>query len=670
MSDLATTTEPPAPPSLQAAQAREAAGDRAGADAIYAALYDQRAPNPAVLIAWARLRRRAGDAQNAAKMLDVAARAGGGTPVLIDMASLLIDQGQGEQAGKILRQAASQGRTPALDYEVARWEAMHGRLAEAAGLFRGVTKADPHHLGARLGLARTLAAMGLHGDAEGAYAALLKRDPNNIQIAAELANLYVTTRRFPMALALYDRIGARGVDMVREYAQLALAAMHVADWSVRDALTGRLTQRMQTGKPGMFETLPLLASTDDPALHRQMAETFAAALNILSEKLARPPARAVGPADRRLRIGYLCGDLNQSTVALLLGGVLAAHDRTQFEIFAYDYSNDDQSPRRAQLLQSFEHVVMLESEAPPLSAARIAADEIDILVDLKGYTERSRVELLAMRPAPIQVSMLNYPATLGADWVDYVIADQIVLPPALARHFVEHAVRLPGSYLPNDRARPTPAPDTFRAAQGLPDHGAVFACFTYAYRITPDMFAAWMQILARTPESVLWLFEGNQVIGATLRDAARHAGIDPARLVFAKPATLDQHIARHACADLFLDTAPYGTNSTMADALWAGLPAITCMGQSFASRTGASLLHAAGQPGLIVDSIPSYIDLAVSLAADPDRLAALRAALIAARDTAPLFDAAAYAAALEKAYLAMAQASRSGANPAAIDIAA
>jgi predicted O-linked N-acetylglucosamine transferase (SPINDLY family) len=668
MTDLAATTEPPAPPSLAAAQAREAAGDRAGADAIYAALYDQRAPDPALMLAWARLRRRAGDTDNAARMLDVAARAGAPKQAMIDMASMLIDQGQGERAGAILRQAATTGRSPALDYEVARWEAMHGRLPQAAALFRGITKAEPRHLGARLGLARSLAAMGQHAEAEGAYAALLKRDQNNIQIAAELANLYVNTRRFALALALYDRIAETGVDMVRELAQVLLAAMHTADWSLHDRLIPRISARMATGKPGMFDTLGLLASTDDPALHRQMAETFASALNILSEKTPRPAPRGVAPADRRLRIGYLCGDLNQGTIAMLAGGVLQAHDRGKFEIFAYDYSIDDQSPVRASLLQSFEHVVSLGSEPPPASAARIAADQIDILIDLKGYAERTRTEILALRPAPIQVSMLNYPATLGADWADYVIADAIVLPPALEQHFVEHAMRLPASYLPNDRSRPTPAPDSDRAAQGLPEHGIVFACFTFAYRITPDIFAAWMRILTQMPGSTLWLFEGNPAAGANLRSAAKNAGIDPARLVFARPATLEQHIARHACADLFLDTAPYGTHGTMADALWACLPAITIMGRSFAARTGASLLHATGLPELIAPDIAAYTDLALALAADPGRRAALRAQLLGARDSAPLFDAAAYARALERAYTEAADANRAGAPASAIDI--
>ena len=676
MTDIATDAppsppqdnQPAAPPSLAAAVAREAAGDRAGADAMFAALYDQQAPDPAMLIAWSRLRRRAGDTQNAAKMLDVAARAGGGVPALIDMAAMLIDQGQIEPAEKILRQAAASGRTVALDYEVARWEAARRNLPTAAALFRGVIKAEPNNLSARLGLARTLVNMGQGAEAEGAYSALLKRDQNNIQIANELAYLYMMQGRFALAQALYDRIGETGVDMVREYAQLAGAMMNAADWSLRDELTQKLAARMDGGKPGMFDTMPLLASVDDPALHRRMAENFANALNILSQRVQHPAARGVGPADRRLRIGYLCGDFNQSTIALLFAGVLEAHDRTRFEIFAYDYSVDDQSPLRARVVAACEHMVDLGSEPPLASAARIAADEIDILVDLKGYSDRTRTEILALRPAPVQVSFLNYPASLGGDWADYIIADRIVFPPELQPHFPEKAVRMPASYLPSDRSRPLPAPDTARAAQGLPETGTVFACFTTPNRITPAIFGAWMDILKATEGSVLWLFQGNDVAGANLRAQATAAGVDPARLVFTRPATHEQHTARHACADLFLDTAPFGTGSMVADALWTGLPVITCMGNSFASRTGASLLHAVDLPELVTADLPAYVSLATQLAADPARLASLRARLEAARHTSPLFDAPAFARGLEQAFTTMAETQRSGAAPAPIDV--
>jgi predicted O-linked N-acetylglucosamine transferase (SPINDLY family) len=656
-------------PSLAAARDREAAGDLQGADAIYAALYDQRAPDPAVLIAWSRLRRRVGDAQNAATMLDVARRAGGGVPVLIDLAAMLIDAGRGQEAGNILRQAAASGRSVALDFQVARFQAMNRQLPQAAALFRSVMKADPKHVEARIGLARTLVLMGQAAEAEAAYTALLKREPNSLPIMNELAYLHGSQRRFPQALALYDRMAEAGVDTVREHSQVALGMMHVADWSAREALTARLAARMQTGQPGVFETYALLAATDDPALHRRMAETFAGALAAATAALPRPAPRAIGPAERRLRIGYLCGDFNHHATGLLLAGVLEAHDREAFEIFAYDYSAEDGSPTRARLIAAFEHFVRMAELPPAESAARIAADEIDILIDLKGYTERSRTDIMALRPAPVQVSFLGYAGTQGAPWIDYVIADAIVLPPAQQPHWAEQAARMPFTYYPNDRGRPTPEPDTDRAAQGLPADGIVFACFNNPFKITPEVFCVWMELLAALPGSVVWLYEGNPFVAGNLRAACTRAGIDPARLVFAKPAALDAHVARHGCADLFLDTVPYGAHTTAADALWAGLPLVTCTGQSWASRVGASLLHAVGMPDLIAADLAGYKALALALAADPARRAALRARLVAARDTAPLFDAAGFARGLEKAYRHMAERHRAGEAPQAFDVA-
>jgi predicted O-linked N-acetylglucosamine transferase (SPINDLY family) len=535
-------------------------------------------------------------------------------------------------------------------------------------LFRDVIKAQPKHLAARYGLARTLALMGRTDEAEGAYAALLKRDPGNLGIMSELANVYGRSTKYAQALALYDQIEAAGVDVVREVSQCALGMMHVADWSGRERVIARLIARMAAGRPAIFETYALLAAVDDPALHRRMGEVFAGALRAVCETRERPASREVGPADRRLRVGYLCGDFNQHATSLLLAGVMEAHDRAAFEVFAYDYSPEDGTPTRARMRGAFEHFVSLGDFPPAACAALIAADEIDILVDLKGYTERSRSEIMVLRPAPVQVQFLGYVATQAGEWIDYVIADAFVLPEDQQANWTERAVRMPASYYPNDRSRPTPPPDCDRAAHGLPAEGFVFACFNNAFKITPVVFAAWMEILARTPGSVLWLYESNPFVAANLRAHARAAGVDAQRLVFAKPARLDEHLARHGCIDLCLDTSPYGAHTTGADALWAGVPLLTCTGQSWASRVGASLLHAVGLPDAITPDLRAYTDLAVAVAGDPERLAAWRAHLASVRDTAPLFDAAAFARGLESAYLTMADTARQGRPPEAFDV--
>jgi predicted O-linked N-acetylglucosamine transferase (SPINDLY family) len=477
--------------------------------------------------------------------------------------------------------------------------------------------------------------------------------------------VYGAQRKFAAALPLYDGLAKAGAEVTREISQVALGMMHVCDWSQRADLTSRLAARMEQAAPCLVETYALLGAVDDPALHRSMGERFASVVNSLGEKRIHPAARAVGPATQRLRVGYLSGDFNQHATSLLLAGVIEAHDRARFEIFAYDYSPEDGSATRQRMRAAFEHFRVIEKDGPETAAARIAADGIDILVDLKGYTERTRTEIAALRPAPVQVSFLGYVGTQAAPWIDYVIADETVLPASEYANWTETPVLMPASYYPNDRSRPVPPPDAGRAGQGLPEHGVVFCCFNNPFKISPEIFAVWMSLLREVPGSVLWLFEGNEFVAANLR---KQAGDLAARLVFAKPATLQDHLARHACADVFLDTLPYGAHTTGADALWCGVPMVTCMARSFASRVGASLLRAVGVDELVCETLADYAALARALAADPARRASLRERLVAARDTAPLFDATAFARGLESAYTQMAERARAGGAPALIRV--
>jgi predicted O-linked N-acetylglucosamine transferase (SPINDLY family) len=655
-------------PTLNTARAREAAGDLAGADAIYRALHNPNIADPALLIGWSRLRRRLGDQQNAAAMLQAAERAGGGPSVLVDMAGLLLDQGRADDATPLLRRAAQAGRGPALDFEVARWESAHGRHEQAATLFRALMKQDPKQVAPRFGYARSQIALNRLADAETAYTALLHREPSNMQAMVELAGLLARQNRFSDALAVYDRMETAGADVVHEISQIALAVMFLCIWDNRDALLDRVAARVAREKPCILETSALLAGRDDPALHRQLGNRLAGAMRMVSAQRERPAPRSVGPADRKLRVGYLCGTFNQHTVGLQFAGVLEAHDRDRFDIIAYDYSPEDGSAVRARIKQAFPTWVDISKIGPAAAAQRIAADQIDVLVELNGYTERTRTEIIVLRPAPIQVNLLGYPGTLAGDWIDYVIADATVLPEAEYVHWTEQPVLMPATCIPNDRTRPTPEPETDRFAQELPADGVVFAAFTNPFRITPEIFAAWMDILRAVPGSALWLFEANTTMAANLRAAAKGHDIDPSRLVFAPSVSVEQHIARHGCADLFLDTFPSSAHTAVADALWAGLPAITCAGRGWPSRTGASLLHAAKLPDLITHSLEAYTALAISLAADPALRSSLRTHLLKARDTTPLFDAEQFARGLESAYTTMAERARAGAPAELINI--
>ena len=288
-------------------------------------------------------------------------------------------------------------------------------------------------------------------------------------------------------------------------------------------------------------------------------------------------------------------------------------------------------------------------------------------MDLKGYTKGARTEIVALRPAPIQVNYLGYPGTMGAEFVDYIITDRFITPPEQEPFFAEKFVYLPDCYQINDRKRPIAEQTPTRQACGLPAEGFVFGCFNSTYKTTPEVFAVWMRVLREVPGSVLWLYEGNSVVEDNLRREAQERGIDPARLVFARPLPRDQHLARVCCADLLLDTLPVNGHTTASDALWAGLPVLTCAGETFVSRVAGSLLTAVGLPELITTSLADYEALAVRLARKPSEVARLRKRLEKNRLTAPLFDSERCTRHLERAYQMMWEIYRKGKAPRRIE---
>ena len=340
----------------------------------------------------------------------------------------------------------------------------------------------------------------------------------------------------------------------------------------------------------------------------------------------------------RIRVGYLSADFHDHATAHLMLGMFKRHDRARFEVFAYSYGPEDGSDYRARIRSEVEHFVDLATLTDRDAAARIHADQIDVLVDLKGYTREARTGILAYCPAPVQVAWLGYPGSMGATFIDHAVVDATVVPPSARSHYSERPMYMPGTYQPNDDEQAIDAVTPTRREAGLPEKGIVFCCFCAHYKIDPAVFAAWMRILKDVPGSVLWLIDGYEAARRNLRAAASAAGVDPDRLVFAPRAKKSAHLARHRLADLFLDTFAYNAHTTMSDALWAGLPAITCPGKTFATRVGASLLKAAGLPEMIVRDTDAYVALAVELARDTKRREALFAKIAATRHAAPLFD--------------------------------
>jgi protein O-GlcNAc transferase len=326
-------------------------------------------------------------------------------------------------------------------------------------------------------------------------------------------------------------------------------------------------------------------------------------------------------------------------------------------------------PTRERLQKAFDQFIDIREMDDDAVAAMIGQSEVDIAIDLKGYTQGHRAGVFARRPAPIQVSYLGYPGTMGVDFIDYLIGDAYVTPPGEEACYAEKVVRLPGSYQVNDNGREIAASTPTRAEQGLPADGLVFCSFNNTYKITREVFDIWMRLLKATPGSVLWLLGDNEAAVSSLTREAAAKGIAPERLVFAPRLGQAEHLARHRLADLFLDTLPVNAHTTASDALWAGLPVLTCRGRAFIGRVAASVLAAAGLPELITDDLADYEALALKLAREPATLADLRRKLADNRDRCALFDTDRFRRHIEAAYVTMHQAWLEGRAPESFDVA-
>ena len=427
------------------------------------------------------------------------------------------------------------------------------------------------------------------------------------------------------------------------------AKMQVCDWRDVDRHIADLSARIKRGDKAAAST-SVLALTDDLTVQRKAAETWVADKEVAAG--ARNPIPQRAQRDK-IRVGYFSMDFREHPVASLMVGLIEAHDRQKFEVYGFAYGRDTQDETRKRLEAGFDRFCDVSGTSDADAAALARELGIDIAVDLAGHTGDARTEILALGAAPIQVNYLGYPGTMGADYIDYIIADSTLIPEKSRKNYAEKIVTLPHSYQVNDPKRRIADTVFARAALGLPETGFVFCCFNNNYKILPATFDVWMRLLKRVDGSVLWLFEDNPGAADNLRKEAERRGVNGARLVFATRMSRPEHLARHRAADLFLDTLPYNAHTTASDALWAGLPVLTCQGESFAGRVAASLLTAIGLPELITSTPEAYEALAVDLATDPQRLAALKQKLADHRLTYPLFDLALFTRHIEAAYTQM-----------------
>lgn len=497
-------------------------------------------------------------------------------------------------------------------------------------------------------------ALNLGGQAEESVRHLrraVELQPQYFDAHVNLGNVYSVLGRRELAARSFKAAHALSPHDASLTADLLFELQQLCEWTQLGALSDARRRNVAAHPDKRIDPFGLLAIASTRQEQLQAARSFARhharAVAATGQALRFSFARQ---AKHRLRVGYLSADFHEHATAYLAAGLFELHDRERLEIYGYSYGPDDGSAMRARLTRAFDRFVDI-AEVPPIEAARaIHQHEIDILVDLKGYTTHARPGIVALRPAPIQVSYLGYPGTMGADFIDYLVADRFVVPSGHEADYSEKLVLLPGSYQVNDRERPQPGVAS-RASLGLPPAAFVFCCFNQAYKILPGVFDAWMRILAAVPGSVLWLLESAAL--ANLRKEASNRGVDPARLVAAPPLPLAQHLARLGAADLFLDTLPYNAHTSASDALWVGLPVLTCPGDTFASRVAGSLLTAVGMPELITGSLADYEALAIRLAGSAPELAALRGRLRAGRATAALFDTPAFARNLEEAFARM-----------------
>ena len=426
-------------------------------------------------------------------------------------------------------------------------------------------------------------------------------------------------------------------------------------WSNLAPAIESLRQRITQEKSGEVSPLGLLPLPEsDASEQHQCARQYAQ--QQYGDILSRPPlcGSRIREDRDRLRIGYLSADYHEHPISFLVAQVIEQHDRARFEVFGYSSGPDSEDPMRRRIRAAFDTFREIRPSSHEVAAQRIISDGIDILVDLTGYTTNARLEILALRPAPVQVSWLGYAGTLGHPRLaDYLIGDPIVSPLSDGVHFGEALALMPNCFQPNDRQRAIgerPA----RTVAGLPEGGFVFCSFNQSYKFTSAMFGLWCRLLVSVPGSVLWLLEPTQACIANLRREAQARGVAFERMIFApRTPTLAEHLARLKCADLALDTYPYTSHATASDALWAGVPLVARQGQTFASRVSGSILHAAGLPELITESAEDYYRLALELATSPARLAQVRAQLEANRMSCALFDSKRFTIDLERLYRRM-----------------
>lgn len=650
--------------------------------------------------AWQALDRDDFRAAEAAALQALAAD-GAHAEALYLLGSTRLFEGRHREALGPLSEAASRLELRGVRYRLAHCHLALGDYARAEEALRREARDYPDSANARNTLGVALIGQSRHEEALAALLDALRIDPGHVEANSNAGGVLHKLGRDEEALTYLRRALAAQPDLVDANYNLGLALrtlerheeavgcfarlmtlaprtpyllsalvwseLFTCNWPTAAQHIRALREQVREGRVPA-SPFTLLAVSDSPDEQRRCAELHARGLT--AGAAPQPLWRGARSTPARLRIAYLSGDFHEHATAQLAARLFELHDRASFEVTAISYGPDDGSPMRERLRRAFDRFVDVRTMSDASAAARMRELEIDIAVDLKGHTAHSRLAILAHRPAPVQATYLGFPGTLGANFIDYMLADRVVLPPEEERCYTERVVWLPHCYQVNDSARVISAAPMSRAQAGLPEDGFVFCAFNSTYKITAAMFEVWMRLLAAVPGSRLWLMDpGEAVAKRNLERSALARGIEQARLCFAPRLGHAEHLARHRFADLFLDTLPVNAHTTASDALWAGLPVVTCLGTTFAGRVAASLLRAVGLPELVTGRLADYEALALQLAREPGRLAGLRERLARNRLAHPLFDTDLFRQHIEAAYLEMWQRFQRGEAPRSFSVA-
>jgi protein O-GlcNAc transferase len=533
-----------------------------------------------------------------------------------------------------------------------------GRYDDARRAYERALAFDSNFAEAFVGLGNVFNAFKRYNDALVTYDKALALKPDFAEAWHARGNIFVALQQYDRAFAAYDNAVKLNPNLDYSASLRLYAKLQLCDWTDLETETVQFLAKMRAGEE-LSEPFPLLAMPSLPGDQLQCATR---------RNKARPPFpslwRGEAYSHDRIRVAYLSSEFREHAVGYLAVGLFEHHDKSRFEVTAISFEKGQDSEFCRRIRAAFEHFIDVSDQSDQEIASLVRQLEVDIAVDLNGFTRNARLGVLTCRPSPIQVNYLGYAGTMGADYYDYIIADQTVVPREQFEFYSEKIAWLPHSFLVNDATRPIALRTPTRRELGLPDEAFVFCCFNQPFKIGPAIFDVWMRLLRHVESSVLWLKDYGSAVTHNLRREAERRGVGPDRLIFASSVRgQPEHLARHRQADLFLDTLYYNAHTTASDALWAALPVVTCLGSTFAGRVGASLLHAVGLSELVTSSLEDYEILALRLARDPHLLASIKARLEHNRDKCPLFSSGLSAKYIEAAYTKMYQNHLSGHSP-------